>query len=45
MDAPEQSAEAPDGTVYIADSNNDRIRGGPSTGGVISTFAGGSGGA
>jgi signal peptidase I len=44
LDAPLQTAVAPDGRVFIADSGNDRIRV-VSTSGVISTFAGGSGGA
>jgi len=39
LDAPYQTAQAPDGRVFIADSGNDRIRV-VSTGGVISTFAG-----
>jgi signal peptidase I len=44
LNAPMQTAEAADGSVYIADSANNRIRK-VSPAGVISTFAGGTGGA
>ena len=44
LNAPLQSFEAPDGRVFVADSANNRIRV-ISTGGVISTFAGGTGAA
>ncbi len=39
LDTPYETAEAPDGRIFVADSGNDRIRV-VSTTGVISTFAG-----